>query len=68
MKKGDPLERYSRHLLLKEIGGQGQKLLDNAKVLIIGLGGLGSPVLQYISGSGVGEIGLVDDKILMLAR
>lgn len=61
MKKGDPLERYSRHLLLKEIGGQGQQLLNKAKVLIIGLGGLGSPVLQYISGSGVGEIGLVDD-------
>ena len=61
MTKDDSFERYSRHLVLKQIGGQGQELLGKAKVLIIGLGGLGSPVLQYISSSGVGKIGLIDN-------
>ena len=61
MTKDDSFERYSRHLVLKQIGGQGQELLGKAKVLIIGLGGLGSPVVQYISSSGVGKIGLVDN-------
>ena len=61
MTKDDSFERYSRHLVLKQIGGQGQELLGKAKVLIIGLGGLGSPVVQYISSSGVGKIGLIDN-------
>ena len=60
MTKDDSLKRYSNHLVLKEIGGHGQNLIKNSKVLIIGLGGLGSPVLQYSIGSGVGTIGLID--------
>lgn len=53
--------RFSNHLILKEIGGHGQKLLNESRVLIIGLGGLGCPVLQYVAGSGIGTIGLIDN-------
>ncbi|MEO6902556.1 MAG: molybdopterin-synthase adenylyltransferase MoeB [Bacteroidia bacterium] len=58
------LVRYSRHILLSEIGTAGQEKLKNAKVLVIGAGGLGCPVLLYLTAGGVGEIGIVDfDKI-----
>ncbi|MED5437490.1 MAG: ThiF family adenylyltransferase, partial [Pseudomonadota bacterium] len=58
------LEKYSRQLILREIGSEGQKRINQSKVLIIGLGGLGSSVLQYLSSAGVGMIGIVDhDKI-----
>ncbi len=58
------LERYSRNIILREIGGIGQKRLSQAKVLVIGVGGLGSPALMYLVASGIGKIGLVDfDKI-----
>jgi len=64
MNANDSIKRYSRQIILKEVGGQGQKLLMKSKVLIIGLGGLGSPVLQYLAASGVGTIGLADnDKV-----
>ena len=64
MTANNSIERYSRQIVLKEVGGQGQKLLMKSKVLIIGLGGLGSPVLQYLAASGIGTIGLADgDKI-----
>ena len=55
------LDRYARHIILREIGGQGQKRLKNAKILVIGAGGLGSPALLYLAAAGVGTIGLVDD-------
>lgn len=64
----DQIERYSRHLLLKEVGGQGQKKLLAAKVLVVGAGGLGSPILLYLAGAGVGTIGIVDDDEVALSN
>ena len=55
------IERYSRHLLLNEIGAEGQEKLKQAKVLVIGAGGLGCPVLQYLAAAGTGTIGIIDD-------
>lgn len=55
------LERYARHIVLREIGGPGQKALKNARVLVIGAGGLGSPALLYMAAAGVGVIGVIDD-------
>lgn len=56
----EQLERYARHIILKEIGEEGQERLLNAKVLIIGTGGLGSPVAMYLAAAGVGTIGIAD--------
>ena len=58
------LNRYARHIVLREIGGAGQKALKQAKVLVIGAGGLGAPALQYLAASGVGMIGVIDDDVV----
>ena len=55
------LDRYARHIVLREIGGPGQKRLKQARVLVIGAGGLGAPALQYLAAAGVGVIGVIDD-------
>ena len=58
------LERNARHIVLREIGGPGQKRLKAARVLVIGAGGLGSPALQYLAAAGIGTIGVIDDDIV----
>jgi molybdopterin-synthase adenylyltransferase len=62
------VERYARHILLPEIGGGGQAKIQNAKVLVVGAGGLGSPVIQYLAAAGVGTIGIVDNDIVDLSN
>ena len=58
------IERYSRQIVLKDIGPLGQKKLLKASILVIGTGGLGSPILAYLSGAGIGNIGIIDhDKV-----
>lgn len=64
----DEIERYKRHLVLKEIGGAGQKKLAEAKVLIIGAGGLGAPVALYLAAAGVGTLGIIDDDTVALSN
>lgn len=58
------LERYARHIVLRELGGPGQKRLKQAKVLVIGAGGLGAPALQYLAAAGVGTIGVIDGDVV----
>lgn len=62
------LERYARHIMLREIGGPGQQRLLNAKVAIIGAGGLGGPAALYLAAAGVGEITLIDDDAVSLSN
>lgn len=65
---GDELQRYARHIVLREVGGPGQQALKAASVLVIGAGGLGSPVLLYLAAAGVGRLGIVDDDEVALSN
>lgn len=58
------LNRYARHIVLREVGGAGQRKLKGARVLVVGAGGLGSPVLMYLAAAGVGTIGVIDDDVV----
>ncbi len=62
------LERYARHIVLREVGGPGQQKLKAARVLVVGAGGLGAPVLHYLAAAGVGTIGVVDDDHVSLSN
>lgn len=62
------IERYARHIVLKEVGGVGQRRLLQSKVLVIGAGGLGSPLIMYLAAAGVGTIGVVDDDVVSLSN
>ena len=64
----EEIERYRRHILLPEIGGTGQQKMKNARVLVIGAGGLGAPVLEYLAAAGVGTIGIADDDRVSLSN
>lgn len=64
----DEISRYSRHILLKEVGGVGQAKLRASRVLVIGAGGLGSPLILYLAAAGVGTIGVVDDDAVELSN
>jgi len=60
--------RYARHIVLPEVGGAGQAALLNARVLVIGAGGLGSPLLLYLAAAGIGKLGVVDDDVVDLSN
>ena len=64
----EQIQRYARHIVLQEVGGLGQAALLDAKVLVVGAGGLGSPMLMYLAAAGVGTIGLVDDDEVSLSN
>ena len=62
----DEIQRYKRQLVLKEIGGEGQQKLKAARVLVVGAGGLGSPLILYLAAAGIGKIGIIDDDRVSL--
>lgn len=64
----EELQRYRRHIILRDVGGSGQQRLKEAKVLVIGAGGLGSPVLMYLAAAGVGTLGIIDDDTVSLSN
>ncbi|MGH6869905.1 MAG: HesA/MoeB/ThiF family protein [Rhizomicrobium sp.] len=64
----EELERYARHIVLREVGGAGQARLKSSRVLVVGAGGLGSPAILYLAAAGVGTIGVVDDDTVSLSN
>ncbi|BAU90318.1 molybdopterin biosynthesis protein MoeB [Methylorubrum populi] len=64
----EEIERYARHLVLREVGGPGQARLKAGRVLVIGAGGLGAPLIQYLAAAGIGTIGIVDDDTVSLSN
>ncbi|MBI3275919.1 MAG: molybdopterin-synthase adenylyltransferase MoeB [Methylocystis sp.] len=64
----EEIERYARHIVLHDVGGPGQQKLKESRVLIVGAGGLGAPLLQYLAAAGVGAIGIVDDDAVALSN
>src|SRR5690348_15666291 len=64
----EEVERYARHIVLREVGGPGQAKLRAARVLVVGAGGLGSPVLLYLAAAGVGTLGIVDFDTVSLSN
>jgi molybdopterin/thiamine biosynthesis adenylyltransferase len=64
----EQVERYSRHILLQDIGVEGQEKISNGKVLVIGAGGLGAPALLYLAAAGVGTIGIIDNDVVDLSN
>ena len=64
----EEIERYARHIVLRDVGGPGQQKLKRARALVVGAGGLGSPVIQYLAAAGVGTIGIADDEAVSLSN
>ena len=64
----EQLQRYARHIVLPEVGGVGQEKLLSGKVLVIGAGGLGAPLLLYLAAAGIGTLGVVDDDVVDLSN
>jgi adenylyltransferase/sulfurtransferase len=64
----EEIERYARHIVLADVGGPGQQKLKRARVLVVGAGGLGAPVLQYLAAAGIGTLGIVDDDRVSLSN
>jgi molybdopterin-synthase adenylyltransferase len=68
MLNADELERYARHIVLREVGGPGQAALGRARVLVIGAGGLGAPLILYLAAAGIGTLGVIDDDAVSLSN